>query len=251
MEKERKFMFDVNIFDAPEKEEEIVEDLPPPPPTFSEDELAAAKDMAFEQGRQQGRREEKESREQYIAQSLEEIAKSFSHLFASESLREAIFEKESLKLTLAALDLLHPLLAEKLGPEEVYKTIEQTLSSHRKTKEIAIQVPQGMKAEIDALIARLREGEHDEVQWRVVESTDMTDGNCLLEWSDGGAVRDSTKTARDIRRQIEQLFGESVPRLDNATISEIGDSDVRLQENNESGDTAAADIPSPAERKDE
>ena len=79
---EKKFFFDVNIFDAPEKEE-IPEDLPPPPPTFSEDELAAARDIAFEQGRQQGQREQREARETRVAELLEIITQNFSHLFAA------------------------------------------------------------------------------------------------------------------------------------------------------------------------
>ena len=93
MSRDKKFLFDQHIFDAPE-EEEIAEVLPPPPPTFSEDELAAAKDMAFEQGRIQGQKEQVESREQFVAVTLDTVARNFSKLFAAEAIRESIFEKE-------------------------------------------------------------------------------------------------------------------------------------------------------------
>jgi flagellar assembly protein FliH len=220
MSRDKKFLFDQHIFDAPEAEE-IVENLPPPPPTFSEDELAAARDMAFEQGRIQGEKEQVESREQFVAVTLDTIARNFSKLFAAEAIRESIFEKESLRLAIAALDLLSPLVAEKLGAEEVRKSIEETLLAHRKTKEITVRVPQGMKGEIEALITRIRRDEHEDVLWRVLEDAALSEGDCTLEWSDGGAVRDSVRTARDIRKNLENLLGAPQER-----ISEIGQGDV-------------------------
>jgi hypothetical protein len=180
VDKERKFLFDVNIFDAPEKED-VAEDLPPPPPVFSEDELSAAKDMAFEQGRQQGQKEQIESREQFVAITLDKIAQNFSRLFAAETLRENIFEKESLKLAILMLDLLFPTLTQKLGSDEVMSVVEKTLSSHRKTKEIMINVPTGLAGEVEALITRLRENEHDAVLWRVIENPSLSQG--IAHWN--------------------------------------------------------------------
>jgi flagellar assembly protein FliH len=252
MSNERKFLFDLNVFDAPPPEvEEEQEDLPPPPPTFSEEEMAVAKDMAFEQGRQQGQREQIESREQYVAISLEQIAQNFSQLFAAETMREIIFEKEALRLSVAALDLLFPLLNEKLGREEVHNIIEKTLLAHRKTKEIVIHVPQGMKGEIETLINRLHDEDQANVAWRVMEMADMAPGNCTLEWSDGGAVRDSVRAAAEIRRQITALFGAPLSILDETALSESGKSDVISKSNAESGEQATADIPPATEIENE
>lgn len=242
MEPERKFLFDVNIFDAPPKEE-IDENLPPPPPTFSEEELAAAKDIAFEQGRQQGQKEQTESREQHVAQLLGAIAENFSRLFAAETLRENIFEKEALKLAIASLDVLYPTLNEKLGHGEVHKIIEQTLTAHRKTKTIVINVPIGLKSEIEVLITRIRANEHEAVLWQVTEDPNLGFGDCTLEWSDGGAVRDSVRTARDIRRNIEALLGVSVPQTPELDDSEPARSDVSLR--------GEAESVKPAEKNDE
>lgn len=229
---DRKFLFDKHIFDAPEKEEEPI-DLPPPPPVFSEEELAAARDMAFEQGRQKGNREQMESREQFVAETLAKIADSFSHLFAAETLRENIFEKESLCLSIETLDLLFPLLNEKFGHEEVTRIIRKTLTDHKKTKEIIIRVPQGLKAEIEVLIARIREEEHEEALWRVMEDSILSPGDCALEWSDGGAVRDSLRAARDIRKNMEILLGAAVPAAVMGG-SDLPPSDVLLKPDNES-----------------
>ena len=239
MENDRKFLFDVNIFDAPPKEEPA-EDLPPPPPTFSEDELAAAKDMAFEQGRQAGQKEQQDSREQYIAQTLDVIAQNFSKLFAAETVRESIFEKESLKLGIMMLDLLFPLLNEKLGHDEVYAVLEKTLSNHKKTKEIVISVPAGCKGEVEALIARLRADEHEAVLWRVVEKEELLAGDCALEWGDGGAVRDSLKAAKTIRNSMEEMLGAPQPLAQALGDSEADKTIVLSKDLDES---AGADVP--------
>jgi flagellar assembly protein FliH len=232
MSKDKKFLFDINIFDAPPKEE-IDENLPPPPPVFSEDELEAARDVAFEKGRQQGQKEQRESREQFVAQVLETIAQKFSHLFAAEMIRDNIYEKEAVRLAISVLDILSPLLRERLGAEEVKVVIEKTLTDHRKTKEIIIRVPEGLKSEIDVMITRIRREEHEEALWRVIEDPNLTQADCVLEWGDGGAVRDSVRTARDLRRAMESL-------LDSAQepISEIEHPDVRLDDNTESAKPA-------------
>lgn len=239
---EKKFYFDVNIFDAPEKDE-VDEHLPPPPPTFSEEELAAAKDIAFEQGRQQGQKEQREARETDIAQTLAVIAENFSRLFAAETMRENIFEKEAPRLTVAALDLLFPLLNEKLGHQEVYRVIEKTLIDHRKTKEITITVPAGMKGEIETLISRIRAAEHEEALWRVSEDPALSAGDCTLEWSDGGAIRDSVRTARDIRRNIEAVLGETMPKTADLNDSDMAKSDVLSNDKDESASEAEGETP--------
>ena len=236
MENDRKFLFDVNIFDAPPKEE-IIEDLPPPPPVFSEDELSAAKDMAFEQGRQLGQKEQIESREQYIAQTLDKIAQSFSKLFAAEIVRESIFEKEALRLSIATLDLIFPVLTEKLGQEEVTKVIEKTLTSHRKTKEINICIPEDTAKEVESLIARIRVDDHDKSLWRITENHTLLAGDCTLEWSDGGAVRDSVRTAHDIRKNITAMLGEDVPKTIELEHSEVAQSIVLSKDLGESSQT--------------
>ena len=232
--KDNKFFFDRHIFDAPPKEE-IAEDLPPPPPVFSEEEMAVARDVAFEQGRQQGQREQKEAREQFVAQTLSRIADGFSHLFAAETVRESVFEKEALRISVLSLDLLFPGLNDRIGANEVRRVIEKTLVDHRKTKEITIRVATGMKGEIEMLISRLRSGEHDEVLWRVSEDPALSQGDCALEWSDGGAVRDSLRAARDIRKNIEKLLDTPVPKPD------IGDSEAGVSVVLSKGKTESSD----------
>ncbi len=244
MEKDRKYFFDANIFDAPPKEE-IVEDLPPPPPVYSEEELATSKDMAFEQGRQQGQREERESRDQNVAQMLAKIADSFSHLFAAELIRENIFEKESVRLVISVLDILYPSMDEKIGRDEVMKVLQKTLTDHRKTKEITITVPVGYRTEIESMIGRIRASEHEEAIWRIVEDPAIKPGDCTLEWADGGAIRDTVRTARDIRKTQESLLDGPQPALDPNSVelrdSDPAQSDVSLKDVTESADKRGED----------
>lgn len=242
---DRKFLFDMHIFDAPPKEE-IPEDLPPPPPVFSEEELAVAKDVAFEMGRQQGKKEEQESRDQVVTTLLSRIADQFSHLFAAESMRESVFEKEAVRLSIAALDVLFPTLSSHVGRSDVLDALQKTLTDHKKNKEILIKVPMGMKTDVEALIIRIRATEQDSVLWRIIEMPDMLPGDCTLEWADGGAVRDSAAAAFAIRKKMEDLLGDIVPSLSatsHGSISEKVKPDVRSKDKSESGDSDPPALP--------
>jgi hypothetical protein len=87
--------------------------------------------------------------------------------------------------------------------------MEKTLHAHKKTKEILIHVPAGLGAEVETLIAGIRVNENEEALWRVVEDASLAPGDCRLEWADGGAVRDSVRAARDLRKNMESLHGEA------------------------------------------
>jgi hypothetical protein len=68
----------------------------------------------------------------------------------------------------------------------------------------------------------------------VTEDPSLPAGDCTLEWSDGGAVRDSLRTARDIRRNIEALLGQTLPKTVDLSDSDMANSDVLSKDKDES-----------------
>src|SRR5688572_2154193 len=100
--KDQKYFFTENIFD-----EDHVEETPPP--SFSEQELAEARQKSAVEGKQQGLKEAENSQLKQTLVVLEKIQKQLAELSAAESLREKIFEKETLELCLAIFERLFPL----------------------------------------------------------------------------------------------------------------------------------------------
>src|SRR5262249_32180574 len=119
-EKNKKYFFNNNIFDEDHVEE-------PPAPVFSEQELEAAKLKSIVEGKQQGLQEAESSQLKHTAQILDKIQKQLAELSAAESLREKIFEQESMQLCLSIFEKLFPLYNELAGFEELKHALTEIL----------------------------------------------------------------------------------------------------------------------------
>ena len=116
-----KFLFNLNNFDEPDDQAPEEDQAP----SYTEEELEAAKEAAYNQGKQAGVQEEKESREQQVAQLLGQITQTFQTLITAEGYREQRYEEESLRLLYSALRNLFPALNKRLGTKEIEDMIER------------------------------------------------------------------------------------------------------------------------------
>lgn len=244
MNKPNKFLFDLNNFDAPEEEEEIIEEIEaePPPPTFSEDELATAKAMAHATGRTEGIQEEKESREQFVTDVLKTISDDFSTLFAAETYRERQYEEESLRLSLEVLDLLAPSLKTRLGEEALKNALKEILTKQSDQSEIRVEVHPDTANDIDKLIESIWADPDNAPRYKVVADNTLEKGACTLSWKDGGMIRKPDQTANDIKTAIEALLVEQVMSKGNSALTEDINNGIKNQQHAESGTTPGTEF---------
>ena len=230
----KKFLFDINNFDEPEEViediEEEEEDLPPPPPSFSEEELDAAKAIAQETGKRRGIEEEKNSREQRVADILENIANNFSTVFANEIYRERQYEEEALKLALQIINSLAPSLQNRLGKEALRDVLLKVLKNQSGQSEIKIEVHPDAASDIDTLITRIWPDPEDSPRYKVVANSDLTVGACAISWQDGGMIRNPEQSAHDIKEALEKLLVEQVMSKDNSELTPTSNNAIKESE---------------------
>lgn len=203
---DRKFFFDLHDFDAPEVEPE---EAPPPPPTYSQEEIEAARLTAQEQGRQKGLSESAASREQKIAQLLQQISTQFATIFAAEQERESRYEEEVIALVLQSLDKLFPSLNERLGLYEMQQAIARVLKTASDQSEITIRVAPDFVADTEAVIAPIRNKEINPPNFHIVPDDTLDAGDCRLQWRDGGAVRNAAHLAAAIHDTLLSLLPDT------------------------------------------
>ena len=214
MNKTTKFYFDLNDFDAPDVDEEIIEEeieeVEPPPPTFSEEELDVAKAVAHSAGKTEGINEERGRREQYIADTLKTIADNFSSLFAAETYREKQYEEEALRLALEIIDMIAPSLNNRLGQEALRSALKKILKDQSEQSEIIIEVHPDSASDISDMIDNIWKDKDSAPRYKVLADSSLEKGACSLTWQDGGMVRDPKKISDDIKQAIEALLVEQV-----------------------------------------
>jgi flagellar assembly protein FliH len=201
-----KFFFDLNIFDEKEEPTE------PPPPMFSESDLELARQKAFAEGRQAALKESQESRDQYIAKSLEKLSQDTSVLFAAESAREKTYEYEAVRLCLAIFQKAFPLYQEKFGHEDLKRTLESILARQEGQKQITIHVTLDMVDDINRHLAKLKSGGLD-LNFLVQGDETLAPGASRLSWTDGGAVRNPDSLANDIEAALKDLLAGPLAKV--------------------------------------
>lgn len=238
LNKQKKFYFDLHNFDLPEEEEEIEEviEVEPPPPSFSEDELEAAKAVAHASGRNEGIMEERNKREQYIADTLHKISENFSTLFAAELYRERQYEEEALRLGLEIISVLAPSLNSRLGEEALKKSLRQVLESQSEQSEIRIEVHPDSASDIDSLLETIWPDQDSAPNYKVVADSHLEKGACTLSWKDGGMVRDPQKTANDIKETIEGLLVEQVMSKNNSPLTAEKNNAIKKEDPSDSSE---------------
>ncbi len=206
-----KFFFNMNHFDVDEDDdEEIVEDIPPPPPVFSLEELEAAKQEAFAQGKIKGQEESAASRSAALAQTLQVLAREASQLFANEEAREKAYEQESVALTLSLFEKIFPAMKKTHGFEELKAAMESVLLHQSGHGTIEVVVSDVMKDGVSQFLERLS-AKDERLQFKVIGVADMDEQSCKLSWGDGGYIRNTENMALEIQKILaEPLAGRAL-----------------------------------------
>jgi flagellar assembly protein FliH len=214
----KKFFFDVHNFDENEKADEVVEDLPPPPPTFSEQELASAKEESLTQGRKEGYAEAQDSIQKQVLDTLNIIRNHFNILFEEEERRARIFEKEAVQLAATIFARAFPALNERHGMEEVKAAMQNILETVREMPEILIDVPpayvEAIQTHVNSLLRQ------DGGPRCIVRGSDsLGPGQCRMAWVNGTAARNGPALAEQIREQIAVVLADEPILTDNKNIN--------------------------------
>lgn len=223
----RKYMFDLD-FDPPhqrhpvaeaveeEEPEEEAEPEPPPPPTFSEEELAFARESAFEEGRQAGHGEAQEQSERLTASALTALSDQMQTVFRQQDEANEANSQAAVRVAMAVLKKVLPAACEAHAFEEVTRVVEEVVGHILDEPRIIVKVAEPL---VDPVRERLEAVcQAHGFEGRVVVQTDhrLPVGDCRVEWTDGGAERDQARLLEDIEVAVERALAPPERRVEDA-----------------------------------
>lgn len=207
----RKYMFDRDFSPQapPEREqaeeiEEVVEE--PPPPSFSEDELNMARDLAFDQGRQQGRAEAEESLAATVVQALETLAGAMDDLAARQHLANEETQRAAIDLAMVVLRKMLPAACRVHAFDEVIGTIEEVIGTILDEPRLIVRVAEPLVAPVRERLEPLALDHGFEGRVVVQAAPRLAAGDCRIEWADGGAERNQARLMADIEARVAQAL---------------------------------------------
>ena len=206
-----KFLFD-NSFDkeqtakakAAAAAQAVAEE--PPAPTFSEEELAAARQAAFAEGKAAGVAEAETCHAARLAAAVEILPPQLAAIAQDVAAEADARRRDSLEAALTVIRKLFPQLARTHGLDEVHAVIEQCLERLRDEPRVVIRCAD---ADLDALRERAehataRSGFEGKLVFLADER--LASGDLRVEWADGGAERDQARLWQEIDAVIARAL---------------------------------------------
>jgi flagellar assembly protein FliH len=192
----RKFLFDTDFLDdrprmaSPEPVDvEPAEPEPPPPPTFTEEELESARSAGFTEGRAQGLIEAQSSIERQTAMALERLAGGLKDLFEQHHRHSEAVVHDAAQLAHTIARKICPELAQRNALVEIEALTRQAVEYLADEPRVIVRMnAASLEALGDRLQAIMRTAGF-EGQVLLRNENALGDGDCRIEWANGGAER--------------------------------------------------------------
>jgi len=179
------FFFDEHIFDENDLTNLPVEE-PPEEAEFTNSQLTAAKEKAFEEGKKAGFKESEESLTKQNLTLLDKISGHISKLFDAEQQRATIHENEAVHLTIKIMQKLFPIYAEKHGSEELTHIIKTALTDQSIPQKLKIELNPSQQVGMDTFLKENKHAINKDIE--LLENPALSHNECHITWPDGGII---------------------------------------------------------------
>jgi flagellar assembly protein FliH len=174
-------------------------------PKYTENDLESAKSDAFQRGQQHGQEESKKVIETVLVSLVERTLSAVQVLLANEMHRDEIVTQTALRVAMGSIKKFLPRIIQLHGIEIVEKTLRETLANNPDEMRIVLRVHDSI---LDLVVKRLPQiKEQEAFAGKIIVIADETvqEGDCKLEWADGGLERMSSGLAQRLDKAMEYL----------------------------------------------
>jgi len=187
-----------------------------PEPTFSEEDVAKARDDGFAAGKEAGRKAAEELIERDVAQALTHVTQQLADLGTAQSDSIERRGREAVEAALAIIRKLFPSLAEKHGMVEIETIIGECLTRLRGEPRVVIRVADALLDAVNERATALAAKAGFEGKLVLIAQDDLQAGDVRVEWADGGAERDSESLWHEIDTIVARFVGSAPPKTGDA-----------------------------------
>jgi flagellar assembly protein FliH len=192
--------------DADELDQAIVEAPPPPPPTFSEEELTLVREQSFA-GHAAGLAEAETTLNHMLGMAMASCAHHLQGLQVVQAEANEAQSRDAIALALTIVRKLHPTLSARFGLDAVAAVIGDSLAHLHQVARVTIKVHPDLVEAVRDKSDRLAAQTGFEGKLLVAADPGLALGDCRLDWGDGGAVRDQSRSWAEVDRAVTAVLG--------------------------------------------
>ncbi len=241
-----KFMFD-RSFDigGDNPTEAVVEESPEVEaepevvvPTFSEEELEAAKQEAFNKGKEEALSESATAIENQIVETTKSISEKLDSLIIGQLTANKDIFSDAIKVSHAVTKKAFPMTTTEQGSTEIENVIRQVLVQVLEEPRVEVHVHPTIQSLLQERVEKVSADTHYDGRLYITADENVAEGDCEIKWSNGGAERnlDDLISQADaiIEANLSSLEGGYVPSPDALSPEELEQQKLKPAEENES-----------------
>lgn len=205
MTSSKKFLFDTS-FDPPDVLTRTATAIRrPAEPTFSRADLDAAHAAGLAEGRAAAFAEAADSSEQRAAAALDLIASQVRELVASRSTLSIKVQRDALAVIRTVIRKIVPALCRKDPLAEIDELVTRVLRDAMDEPRLVLRVCDDLFDPVQQRLAPLAEACGFSGKLVLLADSALADGDCHIEWADGGIERNSQCLLHDIDAALARL----------------------------------------------
>ena len=182
----------------------------PPAPTFSEEEVIAAQQTAYDEGKAAGIQEAHAQFEQMIAAATTQISQAIPLVFQQHSRTQEEHEAHALEIATTVSKKIIPAYTENYGLDEIIHVVSQCLEPLRAEPRIIVKVHESLREDTHERLVKIADEVGFDGRVVVMAHEGLVPGDCRVEWSEGGAERNSD----DLWQQIDEIIERNLTQGD-------------------------------------
>ena len=209
--------------------EMIMEEEPlPPPPMFSEEDLALAREQAYESGRATGMQEAEAATERMLAATLNTINAHLQGLGAIQEAANDAMLRDATAVALAVVRKILPETARLHGLEEIEGVIRECLSHLDRDVRVTIRINPALVDGIREHAQRAADATAFEGKLVFTADPRVNLGDCRVEWGGGGAERDQARIWAEIEAVVLRALDVPATAADQQNETETASPETQL-----------------------
>lgn len=216
----QKFLFDTSFDDDEEDEVE----LPPAEPEVAEEpaitpeDLAAARSEGYAAGYSAGTEEERGATSRMHALAAEQLTSRLSEVDAGLQALSETAPRQAVAMALAVVRRILPDYVRREGTREIEALLKGCLRDLIDEPRLVLRVGESSFDAVNEILTPLttRAGFGGRVV--MLADEDLGGSDCLIEWADGGAQRNLSRTWREIDETVTRILSvPAAPEQDTAS----------------------------------
>lgn len=175
-------------------------------PLLTETDIARARDEAFAAGFAAGKQDALSSADQEVTHALNCLAESATSLLTALSAHMANTRKEAASIALEASRKLAPALVATRPIEEIESVLRDCLSHLNREPHILLRVSPSLVDRLKEIVDRMSMERGLTGRIILLGEPSIIEGDCVVEWADGGVTRNSEETSRELEEIVSRYI---------------------------------------------